>query len=128
MSWRDDFYNRVRKEKLGQSMKTYEDVIGFIKNEFTKFVEPIQSDTSIDETDGYYTFSILDKNLEINNERNKIIFYKNFIDPDGRDAALKIYEFSLVMGIYCVIIDNHPVKIDESIVDGIFKKAFYLQD
>ncbi|AND39536.1 hypothetical protein [Cytobacillus oceanisediminis] len=127
MAWREDFYNKVRKEKLGQSMKTYEDVINFIKNEFTKLAEPIKSDTSIDETKGYYTFSVLDKNLEINNERNKIIFYKNIIDPEGRDAALKFNEFSLVDGIYCVMIDNHPVKIDETIIDSIFKKAFYLQ-
>lgn len=124
MSWRNELYQNVQSEKFSSSLKTANDVLSFVESEFNKLIEPIKEDCTMEKIEGRYYFTVLNKDLEVDVTKGTITFKKIVTTP--KDGVILITMFQQVDGVYHEIIDNHPVRINESTVDKIFKKAFYL--
>ncbi|RDY70381.1 hypothetical protein DXT76_13090 [Halobacillus trueperi] len=115
-------------------------VVEFVKNEFNTLMEPIieeigDSDVAdITETKDIYSFSLLEKSLELETTGDNVIFFKRDkpktigngnreINSERVCEFVKDYQTSIFHDM-----SNNKQKLDYNFIDNLFKKVFFKEE
>lgn len=131
MEWRSKLYNNIK----GSRLKTGNDVLHFILDEFEKLVKPLEEKLG---TDDFYTkhispyadlaeLKIENRWLQINTGDSnivKITTHYRIVKDNGEGEVYDgdKHEFYKKDGIF---VDKKNSYITPATIDSIFKKAFY---
>ncbi|WP_411502949.1 hypothetical protein [Brevibacillus centrosporus] len=131
MSWREQFYNSVRKKALEDSLRTKEAINDLVYSEFTNFMEPIQDLAEISMDGETHKYRVYDKILKVEYKEEKVYFSQISLTLNGNEGAKEtsIAEF-FHNGVMFLKKDERYGQngdyISKDTIDSIFKEAFNL--
>lgn len=140
INWRDELKEQAKNEYISSKMTSKNAIVEFVKKEFNTLVEPIVEEVGdtavvdISETNDIYSFSLLEKSLELETGDGNVIFFKKYKPKPLGNGNRKIKNERICefvkeyqTGVFRDI-SNNSQKLDYNFMDYLFKEVFYEEE